>query len=288
MTKNDKIIIALIKHPFTSTFALNLLEDRMSLSEEIADTLIEEAVYESDPSANGYYIKPCLRTIGAMKTSKKIMQYALNGTDEEKMGAIKLFYWVHEKTHIWNEEKGINEVDDQAKANNREEYLWRKEILINEYKNSDNPVLKFFYQWALPTENDNLLYDEPETDTELMERIKNRPELIELRNSLRKRKAEKENAIKYIGLLFFLLHYFTDSLLNDTDLEVNEESLNVAFAEFLKKYEKGIIEKAIQNSESIIELEDWEYVSNLPFLLNSSIEDTKSIVKYLVQRKTNV
>lgn len=58
-------------------------------------------------------------------------------------------------------------------------------ILKSEFAACDNIVIKFFYQWAIPSEKEGVLKGLPETDVDLMEKIKEDKELIELLNDYR-------------------------------------------------------------------------------------------------------
>jgi len=279
MILNDDLIIELIRHPLSYDLALVWLEGETDLSEKVVDALIEEGIYESDPSLNGVYIEPCLQSLGVVQTSKKVMGYVLDGSDVEKMGALKLLYWVREDTSIGNEAEKKCEKNENAVKNNKEEYSWREQILTTEYLNCTNPVLKFYYQWALPNETESLLVNEPQTDSELYEIIKDDPDLLGLYDSLRIRKAEKEASVKFHSLSNFLLQLFKDSILSGTKLEITDEKLM-----FTSNRVNGYFKEVIKDSEKIITANDWDCLVNLPFVINHDIDDIKKIVDYLLKR----
>jgi hypothetical protein len=55
--------------------------------------LMRVAVYEPDPSFNRWFIEPALRTCGYQRIWEILLAYLERGTNREKAGAIRAFYW---------------------------------------------------------------------------------------------------------------------------------------------------------------------------------------------------
>ena len=58
------------------------------------DQLIRAAVYEVNPSANRYFVEPCVQWVGADRTWEALLHYVKEGSDFEKAGAFNASYWV--------------------------------------------------------------------------------------------------------------------------------------------------------------------------------------------------
>lgn len=155
---------------------LDTVESKKNLTTEEIDKLIYYGILESDPSANGYFIKPCLQTLGVFKVSKKVMDYYLNGNLKEKVGALKLFYWVSEQSIVMDyfEDGDYKEKEVQAIQNDKSEYKNRAEVLIPELLTCENPILKFFFKWALSRDDHRKKYFKkiPETSEALIESVR--------------------------------------------------------------------------------------------------------------------
>lgn len=55
--------------------------------------LMRLAVYERDPSFNRYFIAPALQASGSRQVLEALMAYLEQGTNREKAGAARAFYW---------------------------------------------------------------------------------------------------------------------------------------------------------------------------------------------------
>jgi len=51
------------------------------------------AVYEANPSFNRGFIEPCLRAFGYRRVQEDLLRYLAQGTNREKAGAARAFYW---------------------------------------------------------------------------------------------------------------------------------------------------------------------------------------------------
>ncbi|GEM_PF-4458468 len=127
---------------------LKSLEDKETLSTEEVDQLIWFGIMERDPSINGDFIKPCIRVLGAESVSRKILVYYASSDFVEKVGALKLLYWVKEEVY-----DDHDDIIEEAVTNNRNEYTFRKKILLPELRHCKHPVICYFFAWALRSED---------------------------------------------------------------------------------------------------------------------------------------
>jgi len=56
--------------------------------------MIRAAVYESNPSANRYFVEPCVHSFGPRPVYDALLRYLREGADTEKSGANNALYWV--------------------------------------------------------------------------------------------------------------------------------------------------------------------------------------------------
>ena len=71
------------------------LLDRPTLPEEFFSPLIAAAVYDPDPSFCRWFVEPALYVFGRRRVCKALVEYLRSGTDPERVGAIRAWYWVH-------------------------------------------------------------------------------------------------------------------------------------------------------------------------------------------------
>jgi len=55
--------------------------------------LMHLAVYEPDPSSNRWFLEPALRACGYRRVQETVLEYLKHGTNREKAGAARAFYW---------------------------------------------------------------------------------------------------------------------------------------------------------------------------------------------------
>ncbi len=152
---------------------LDKIEEKSPLSLLEIETLVKYAIEEPDLSANGYFIKPCIKAIGVKIISQKVLNYYQNGTFIEKVGALKLWYWIREATEKVNIEKTTWTKVENAIKNNKDEYEYRLKNLLPDLKNCTNPIINFYFRWALSPEHFLPYYkDKPETIEELYYSLK--------------------------------------------------------------------------------------------------------------------
>ncbi|MBT2370234.1 hypothetical protein J7E88_34425 [Streptomyces sp. ISL-10] len=65
----------------------------VNLSEESFDALIEAAVHDPDPSFNRQFVEPALNAFGHMRVRTALLGYLRTGTDRERAGAARAWYW---------------------------------------------------------------------------------------------------------------------------------------------------------------------------------------------------
>lgn len=63
------------------------------LPETFFPLLMRIAVYEANPSFNRGFIEPCLRAFGYRRVQEALLEYLTEGTNREKAGAARAFYW---------------------------------------------------------------------------------------------------------------------------------------------------------------------------------------------------
>ncbi|MEU8971449.1 hypothetical protein AB0D11_19640 [Streptomyces monashensis] len=63
------------------------------LSEESFDVLLRAAVHEPDPSFNRWFVEPALNAFGHMRVQIVLLGYLRKGTDPERAGAARAWYW---------------------------------------------------------------------------------------------------------------------------------------------------------------------------------------------------
>lgn len=147
---------------------LSEMELKANLTTSDIKTLIKYSIEESDLSANGYFIKPCIEAIGVKSISQKILNYYQNGTFIEKVGALKLWYWVRETTEKINLKNATSTKIESAIKNNKDEYNHRLKNLLPDLENCTNLIINFHFKWAISPEHFPQYYKKhPETIPEL-------------------------------------------------------------------------------------------------------------------------
>ncbi|MFI7708615.1 hypothetical protein [Nonomuraea sp. NPDC049480] len=63
------------------------------LPEAAFDTLILAAVYDPDPSLNRQFVEPALKSFGHRRVQTALVSLLTTGTDSEKAGAARAWYW---------------------------------------------------------------------------------------------------------------------------------------------------------------------------------------------------
>ena len=164
---------------------LNTARNLIDADDEVINKLIECAIKENDPNFNGEYINVCVKHRSIYEISSILLDKVIKGSEVEKMGALKALYHVREERLIINFEDGTFYESSKYK-DNKVEYKKRLDILKKEYIRCDNLVIKFFYQWAIPSEKDGLLKGQAETDIDLLKMIKGNEELVALWDKYRK------------------------------------------------------------------------------------------------------
>ncbi|UCV04947.1 hypothetical protein [Dechloromonas denitrificans] len=84
---------------------------RQPLPKRLFKPFLLAGVLEKNPSANRYFIEPCVRSFGTQAVNEVLLQYLKEGTNEEKAGAASAMYWVR------------GEQSDEVRAQIREVFL---------------------------------------------------------------------------------------------------------------------------------------------------------------------
>ena len=66
---------------------------RLHVPSRLFAPLMRAAVYEGNPSANRWFVHPCMRTFGARRVAEALLPYLEGGSNREKCGAASAFYW---------------------------------------------------------------------------------------------------------------------------------------------------------------------------------------------------
>lgn len=71
------------------------LLERAALDEAFFSPLMAAAVYEPDPSFCRWFIEPALYAFGRRRVCQSLVDYLREGSDAERAGAIRSWYWAH-------------------------------------------------------------------------------------------------------------------------------------------------------------------------------------------------
>jgi hypothetical protein len=74
-------------------FILAVLRERKELPDVFLAPLMRAALYEDNPSANRWFIVPAIRAFGFRRVHEVLLEYLEHGTDREKAGATRAYYW---------------------------------------------------------------------------------------------------------------------------------------------------------------------------------------------------
>jgi hypothetical protein len=65
----------------------------LPVPEGLFQPMMRAAVYEVNPSANRYFVEPCIRTYGHRRVNEALLAFVEEGSDIEKAGAVNALYW---------------------------------------------------------------------------------------------------------------------------------------------------------------------------------------------------
>ena len=161
-----KEVTDLLNDPLKRRDGLTIAKTLDKLTDELTNDLILCGLKENDPSFNGEYIKLCVKHKGTKKIGDCLIRYFINGTMNEKIGSLKALYHVCEEPLILNESS--NGFIENPKFNeHKTSYKEREKILVSEYDECDNIILKFFFQWAIPSKSGDFFKGVPKTYEDL-------------------------------------------------------------------------------------------------------------------------
>jgi len=78
--------------PERKWFVASLFEFH-TLPRRLLGPMLRAGVLERSPSANRYFIRPCVRSFGGRRVLEVLLRYLESGTDAEKAGAASAVYW---------------------------------------------------------------------------------------------------------------------------------------------------------------------------------------------------
>jgi hypothetical protein len=84
---------AFLKHNEKKWFVVNLFSKLDIIPEQLFQPFIEAAIHETNPSANRYFIEPCLRVFGFERVFESLNLHFQNGNNDTKIGVCKAYYW---------------------------------------------------------------------------------------------------------------------------------------------------------------------------------------------------
>ncbi|MCF2530895.1 hypothetical protein [Yinghuangia soli] len=71
------------------------LLERASLPEELFAPLMAASVYDPDPSFCLWFVEPAVYAFGRRRVAEALLDYLRDGTDAERAGAERAWYWTH-------------------------------------------------------------------------------------------------------------------------------------------------------------------------------------------------
>jgi hypothetical protein len=99
--------------------------------------LIRVAIYEVDPSFNRSFIEPGLRVFGYRKVQEALLEYVVEGTNREKAGAVRAFYWAKRPLLLpdWDERYGKRKWHNQEElAQAVQEHSYAREKALQAFQ----------------------------------------------------------------------------------------------------------------------------------------------------------
>lgn len=88
----------------------------LTLPDAAFDVLIKAAVYDPDPSFDRQFVEPALNAFGRRRVRAALLDYLRTGTDVERAGAARAWYWSALPLRLQNvraENQGQAEPDDE-------------------------------------------------------------------------------------------------------------------------------------------------------------------------------
>lgn len=173
--------IDFLSHNSKKWFIANLFSKLETIPNELFNPFIVASIEESNPSANRYFIEPCLRVFGFERVFKSLDTYFINGDNQTKIGVCKAYYWarsplVHVSKGngpwevkgyklIWNGhyysdydiDKGTHYEMSESEISECKSKLLklraeRRKILIEEFLKNKNTDVRYQIKLSLPEE----------------------------------------------------------------------------------------------------------------------------------------
>lgn len=140
---DEESMILELMDPKKSSRVAFVLRIMPGFSRSLLRAMIKAACDCMDPSSNRIFIEPCTRFFDAFAVNDVVLDFVVNGTKEEKIGAMRCFYWIRSRIvrfqicngpmqeelieYRWNGKAYTNQ-DENRK------YLSLGEAALNEYK----------------------------------------------------------------------------------------------------------------------------------------------------------
>ena len=105
-----------------------LVFERQPVPKRLLAAFLHAAVMERDPSANRWYIAPCVRSWGSREIYLRLLHYLQNGSNEEKAGAASALYWAGENPR--NED--LTEVRNQVRSLLLREFVSNTDVAVRQ------------------------------------------------------------------------------------------------------------------------------------------------------------
>ncbi|MFI7424953.1 hypothetical protein [Nonomuraea sp. NPDC049684] len=139
--------------------------DGLTLSDASFDVLIKAAVHDPDPSFNRQFIEPALNAFGRWRVRAALLDHLLTGTDEERAGAARAWYWsalplqLHQVRAETPTAEGQTEPDDPSLLTQDWHQAALKEFVSNEHLNVRRCLIPGLPLWrsAYPPELHDLV-----------------------------------------------------------------------------------------------------------------------------------
>ncbi|HJX10931.1 MAG TPA: hypothetical protein VJ733_10565 [Candidatus Binatia bacterium] len=94
-----------------------VLESTPDFPQALFMPMIHAAVYERNPSANRFFVEPCIGAFGHRRVKEALLGLVRSGSNSEKAGAVNALYWAEVEVvymGLTNLEKGVATPESRA------------------------------------------------------------------------------------------------------------------------------------------------------------------------------
>ncbi|OHV35382.1 hypothetical protein BCD49_05065 [Pseudofrankia sp. EUN1h] len=121
------------------------LREHDKLPEQFFEALVRAGVYEPDPSFNAQFIRPAVENFGRRRVQTALLGFLRGGTNAERAGAVRAWYWTcmpwRHKAHAVGIMEPVDPAEWASLADLRA--AWREAILREFVSNEDLAVRRF-------------------------------------------------------------------------------------------------------------------------------------------------